>query len=104
MARKIATMKKPKASPTSEETEYEAFSPAATGDLTIKEMVQQFVDNPTVKYVASGLATALLTKISTRFVDRYPQITKLAKEAWPNLEEKLAQYQNQSAEGKNLPH
>ena len=54
--------------------------------------VSQWFANPAVRYVASGIATALLTKLATNIADRYPQISQLLREGMESVEGKLAEF------------
>ncbi len=50
--------------------------------------------NPAVRYVAGGIATALLTKIVTGLSERYPELSKFLKDNLDTVEERLSEFQN----------
>lgn len=52
----------------------------------------QWFSNPAVRYVASGIATAVLAKIATNMADRYPQISQLLREGLETVEGKLTEF------------
>ncbi len=53
-------------------------------------IVRELISNPTVKYVAGGIATALLTRLATNLSDRYPEISKFITENLDTVESKLS--------------
>lgn len=58
---------------------------------------REIINNPAVKYVAGGIASALMTKIITKMSDRYPEITRFLRENIDTLEQKLGEFQNQES-------
>ena len=74
----------------------------ANADFTsVKEVVQQLLANPTVRYIAAGLATTLATKLTAKLTGRYPQISTFMKESFPNfnLDEKIRQFKDGQSGG-----
>jgi hypothetical protein len=52
----------------------------------------EWMENPAVRYVASGIATAVLAKVATNMSSKYPQISSFLSENLGTLEGKLAEY------------
>ncbi len=65
-------------------------SRSLAGEHDYMGMVREVVSNPTFKYVAGGIATALLTKLATNLSDRYPEISKFITENLDTVESKLS--------------
>jgi hypothetical protein len=59
--------------------------------------VMQWFQNPAVRYVAGGIATAFLAKLATNMADRYPQISQLLRDGLESVEGKLADFNGASA-------
>lgn len=57
----------------------------------------EWVENPAVRYVASGIATAVLAKIASNMSAKYPQISSFLSENLGTLEGKLAEYNSGSS-------
>lgn len=57
----------------------------------------QWFSNPAVRYVASGIATAVLAKIATNMAEKYPQISQLLREGLESVEGKLADFNGMGA-------
>ena len=57
-----------------------------------KSTIMEWVENPAVRYVASGIATAVLAKIATNMSSKYPQISTFLRENLETLEGKLGEY------------
>lgn len=112
MAKKSVTKKTRSASgskykdlPSMEDTEYTDFNsgsnrrtrlasgrsqPVGYGDRDYMTIVKEIISHPTVKYVASGLATAMLTRLATKLSDRYPEISEFIRENLDQVGGKLA--------------
>lgn len=60
------------------------------GEHDYMGMAREVLSNPTFKYVAGGIATALLTKLATNLSDRYPEISKFITENLDTVESKLS--------------
>lgn len=65
----------------------ERFSGVEGRDL--KGWVSELASNPTVRYIAGGLAAAVLTRIATNLSDRYPELSNFIKENVDNFEGRL---------------
>jgi hypothetical protein len=57
-----------------------------------RDVFQNFIRSPAVKYVAGGIATAILHRFATNLNTRYPQITRMLKENLDFIEDKLTEY------------
>jgi hypothetical protein len=57
-----------------------------------RQVLQNFVSSPAVKYVAGGIATAVLHRFATNLSTRYPEITRVLKENLDFIESKLTEY------------
>lgn len=83
------------------------LSPLGNGaDFNVKEVVQQLMANPTFRYIAAGLATTLVSKLSTKLAGRYPEISTFMKESFPNfnLEEKIKQFKDGHSSSAGVAH
>lgn len=60
------------------------------GERDYMGIVRELVSNPTVKYVAGGIATALLTRLATKLSDKYPEISNFIRENLDTVESKLS--------------
>jgi hypothetical protein len=57
-----------------------------------KEILREFISSPAVRYVAGGIATALLTRLANNMAERYPEISSFIRENMDNLEGKLGEF------------
>lgn len=57
-----------------------------------REVLQHLISNPAVKYVAGGIATAVLHRFATDLTRRYPEISRVLKENLDFIETKLTEY------------
>ena len=62
------------------------------GDRDYREIIREFISSPAVKYVAGGIATAILTRVATNMADRYPEISNFIRENMDNLEGRLSEF------------
>ncbi len=65
-----------------------------SADRDIKEVFRGFVANPAFKYVAGGIATAVLARIATNLSARYPEISNFLKENLDNVESRLGEFKS----------
>lgn len=56
-----------------------------------REIIVEFLKSPAVKYVAGGIAMAMLTRFANRISDRYPEISTFIRDNLENMEGKLAE-------------
>lgn len=56
--------------------------------------LKEFFANPAVRYVAGGIASAILAKVATKLADRYPEITRMIGENLDSVEARLTEFQN----------
>jgi hypothetical protein len=54
--------------------------------MELRELMMEMVSHPAVKYVASGLATAILGRLASSLSERYPEIANFVKENIEGLE------------------
>jgi hypothetical protein len=64
-------------------------------EIDYKEAIKKFAANPAVRYVAGGIATAILTRVAQNFSTRYPEITNVLKQNLDFLEDKFLEFKNQ---------
>jgi len=57
-----------------------------------RDVFQNFISSPAVKYVAGGIATAVLHRLATNLSARYPEITRVLKENLDFIESKLTEF------------
>jgi len=75
------------------------------GDRDYREIVMEFLKSPAVKYVAGGIATAMLTRFANRMNDRYPEISTFIRNNLESMEDKLAELRsNMSGDISNSRH
>lgn len=65
-----------------------------TMDRDYKDVLRDLASNPAVRYVAAGIATAVLTKIATNLSERYPELSHFIKENLDNVEGRLGDFKN----------
>lgn len=56
--------------------------------------IRNMASNPAVKYVAGGIATALINRVITNLSTKYPEITTFLRENLDNVEGKLGEFKN----------
>lgn len=67
-------------------------------DRDYKELFRELASNPAVRYVAGGIATAVLTKIASNLSQRYPELSNFIKENLDNVEGRLGDFKNSLGE------
>ncbi len=65
-----------------------------TMDRDYKDLFRELAANPAVRYVAGGIATAVLTRIATNLSQRYPELSNFIKENLDNVEGRLGDFKN----------
>jgi hypothetical protein len=60
----------------------------------LRSMLRDLAANPAVRYVAGGIATAVLTRVATNMSEKYPEISKFISENLENVEGKLGDFRN----------
>lgn len=69
-----------------------------------KDIIRDIASNPAVKYVAGGIATAMLTKLASSLSGRYPEISRLLNENLENFEDKLREFRGSSSDQMDTQH
>lgn len=59
------------------------------GEREVTEILKEFIQSPAVKYVAGGIATALLTRLATKLSDRYPEISTFIRDNVDMVENRI---------------
>lgn len=54
-----------------------------------KDILRELAASPTVRYVAGGIATALLTRLANNWSEKYPEISTFIRENISTLEGKF---------------
>lgn len=57
-----------------------------------KDLLREIVSNPAFKYVAGGIAAALLTRMANNMADRYPELSHFLRENLENLEDRMGEF------------
>lgn len=70
-------------------TQRSARSRNSGEDRDMKEILREFISSPAVKYIAGGLATALLTRLANNLSGRYPEISGFIRDNMSTLEERF---------------
>lgn len=60
------------------------------GRRDYREILQEFISSPVVKYIAGGIATAVLTRIANNMAERYPEISNFIRENMEHLDQRLS--------------
>lgn len=58
------------------------------------QIIREWVNNPAVKYVAGGVAAAVLARLAMNIAEKYPELSRFLKENVETLEDKLGQYRS----------
>lgn len=74
------------------------------GDREISEILREFVSSPAVKYVAGGIATALLTRLATKLSDKYPEISNFIRDNLDMVEQGIGGGGYRSASSDSARH
>lgn len=69
-------------------------SSSVSEERDMKEIMREFLTSPAVKYIAGGLATALLTRLANNLSGKYPEISSFIRENMGNLEERFGDYRS----------
>lgn len=72
----------------------EAYSDRESGSKDYKSMIKELAANPAVRYVAGGIATAILTRVATNLSQRYPEISRFISENLDGIEGRLGEFKN----------
>lgn len=69
-----------------------------TIDRDYKDILRELAANPAVRYVAGGIATAVLAKIASKLSERYPELSNFIQENLDNVEGRLGDFKNSLSE------
>ena len=88
-----STRRQGRSSTGEESSEYESAgrSTRRASGADISSLSQMF-SNPAVRYVAGGIATAVLTKLAANIQDKYPQISQFLREGIESMEGRLSEF------------
>lgn len=70
------------------------FSTRSTGSSSRSEysqLIREFISNPAVKYMAGGIATAVLSRLATNMSEKYPELSRFLRENIDSFEGRLGQ-------------
>ncbi len=73
-------------------------SRSKTMDRDYKDVLRNLAANPAVRYVAGGIATAVLARIASNLSDRYPELSNFIKENLDNVEGRLGDFKDSLAD------
>lgn len=62
------------------------------GERDYKDILEELISNPALRYVAAGLATAIVTRIANKLSDRYPEISSFIRENLDQLEGRFGEF------------
>lgn len=62
------------------------------------DILKEFITSPAVKYVAGGIAAAVLARIANNISDRYPELSHFLKENLDTVEGKLGEIRSSMGE------
>lgn len=57
-------------------------------------MFKELAGNPAVRYVAGGIATAILSRVAANLTQRYPEISRFIAENLDGIEGHLGEFKN----------
>lgn len=63
-------------------------------NIDYKQIMRDLYTNPTVRYMAGGVAAAVLNRFANRISDKYPEISTFLRENIGTLEGKLNDFKN----------
>jgi hypothetical protein len=69
-----------------------------------KSAFMEWASNPTVRYIAGGIATAVLTRIASNIATKYPEISTFLKENMDTVESKLGEFKSGLGESQDVQH
>lgn len=61
-----------------------------------KDILEELISNPALRYVAAGVATAIVTRIANKLSDRYPEISSFIRENLDQLEGRFGEFSRES--------
>jgi hypothetical protein len=99
----MATLKKKRASTKSATSvrapaQKKASAKNLSNSTTIFTKFKELAENDAVRYIATGIASAIATRVMANFSTRYPEITSFISENLDGVEGKLMDYKR-SLEG-----
>jgi hypothetical protein len=69
--------------------------------IDYRTLASDLYNNPTVRYMAGGVAAAILTRFANRLNDKYPEISNFLRENIDTLEGKLSDYKSGLSNDRN---
>jgi len=61
----------------SSESNFSTEMPSRGSDYS--NLIREFISNPAVKYMAGGIATAVLSRLATNMSEKYPELSRFLK-------------------------
>lgn len=98
MAKKTTKKTARRSSPRTKRNEEFSSISLQSGEATstdYKDVLRGFISSPAVKYVAGGVATAILARVAANIADRYPEISNFIKENLETVENKLGEFKSE---------
>lgn len=71
-----------------------ADSVGSNFSIDYRQLASDLYNNPTVRYMAGGVAAAILSRFANRLNDKYPEISNFLRENIDTLESKLSDYKS----------
>ena len=72
----------------------QSSSSAGSFDINYRQIAMDLYNNPTVRYMAGGVAAAILNRVASRLGNKYPEIGSFLKENIGTLEGKLNEFKS----------
>lgn len=66
------------------------------------DKLKDFYENPAVRYIATGLAAAAVTKTIQTMSERYPEISDLLRNTFDSIEDKLVEFKESTGGGRSV--
>jgi hypothetical protein len=74
------------------ETEYTQRRSSGASQSEFSGIVREFISSPTVRYVAGGIASAMLARLATKISEKYPELSNFLRENIDTFEGRLAEF------------
>lgn len=79
-------------------------SSSGSTSIDYKQILREIYTNPTVRYMAGGVAAAILNRFANRVSDKYPEIGSFLRENIGTFESKLSEFKSSMNDGAQARH
>lgn len=74
------------------DSEYTERRSSRATESDFSGIVREFISSPTVRYVAGGIASAMLARLATKISEKYPELSNFLRENIDTFEGRLAEF------------